>query len=47
MAHNPSRADIIEARFSLQRRLPIELADDILHAAEYYARYSGALSKAV
>ncbi|KAI0264020.1 hypothetical protein BC834DRAFT_885152, partial [Gloeopeniophorella convolvens] len=34
----PSPADILITRFSLLRRLPIELVDLILHAAEYYSR---------
>ncbi|KAI0264025.1 hypothetical protein BC834DRAFT_885160 [Gloeopeniophorella convolvens] len=36
--HSPSPADILIVRFSLLRRLPIELVDLILHAAEYYSR---------
>jgi hypothetical protein len=41
--HNPSHADIIETRLSLLRLLPIELVDEILHAAEYYTLYSDTL----
>jgi len=36
--HNPSHEDVIETRDVLRHFLPLELADNILHIAEYYPR---------
>src|SRR5260221_12703464 len=41
--YNPSHEDVITPRDILRHFLPLELADKILHAAEYYPRLTSVL----